>query len=70
MTSDEQVKRVALAIHKAMAPQWMTVANALGREDRGDAYEALLNELARAAISRMTEENAPTKDEPPLTGAR
>lgn len=46
---DAEVEAARLALHQALAPDWMGIANVLGADQR--EYDALLDELARAALS-------------------
>ena len=45
----EAVEAVRLALHQALAPVWMSVANALGG-DQGQ-YDEMLRDLAAAALT-------------------
>ena len=49
----EAVEAASNAIHRALASDWMAVANALAAsdDDVSDAYPRLLHDLARAALT-------------------
>lgn len=47
--TDAEVEASRLALHQALASDWMSIANVLGGDQR--EYEALLGDLARAALS-------------------
>lgn len=54
----------ARAIHRALAPRWMSVAQALGPDQ--DAYEAMLADIAKALTDAgllATARTRPTRDE-------
>lgn len=56
------VEDTARAIHRALAPRWMSVAQALGPDQ--DAYEAMLADIAQAlADGGLLATARPTRDE-------
>ena len=47
--TDEALRKARIAIHQALAPNWIRVVDALG--DNQEEYDAMLNELSTAAIT-------------------
>ena len=52
--TNAEVEAARLALHQALAPDWMVIANVLGADQR--EYDALLaDQLSRAALSAARE---------------
>ena len=60
--TDAEVGAASLALHQALAPDWMGIANVLGANQR--EYDALLDELALAALSAARAARQDERDRP------
>lgn len=63
-TTTATIEDTARAIHRALAPRWMSVAQALGPGQ--DAYEAMLADIAKALADAgllATARTLPTRDD-------
>lgn len=58
--TDAEVEAARVAIHQALAPDWMAIANVLGAVQ--SEYDSLLDSLARAALFAARDARKPSHE--------